>query len=154
MTNIGISDTNREKIAKELAHVLADTGAVYMKTHGYHWNVEGPQFKVLHEMFGEQYTELWEAMDEIAERIRALDHYAPGSSKALAELTSIPSEDEVPEAHEMVQRLASAHEQAIGTIRAAIPVAQEAADEATADLLITRETAHEKTLWMLRATAR
>ena len=154
MTNIGITPENRENMAKELAHVLADTSAVYMKTHGYHWNVEGPQFKVLHDMFGEQYTELWEAMDEIAERIRALDHYAPGSSSALAKLTSIPSEDDVPDAHEMVKRLISAHEDAISTIRAAIPVAQDGADEATADLLIEREAAHEKTAWMLRATAK
>jgi len=151
MTNIGMSDESRKQVAEGLSHVLADTYKTYFKTHGYHWNVEGPQFKQLHDMFEEQYTEMWQAMDEIAERIRALDHYAPGSPKSLAKLSDVEEEDDVPEADEMLERLIGAHETTVKTIRTVIPEAQEAQDEVSVGLLVDRETVHEKTLWMLRS---
>ncbi len=149
--NIGISEGNRKAIADELSKVLADSYMLYLKTHNYHWNVTGELFHSLHEQFEEQYTELAEAIDEIAERIRALGYRAPGTFKEFNELTSINEEEEEPEAMEMVRRLALGNEQVLRTAREALEPAKKAEDEATIDLLTQRLHTHAKTAWMLRS---
>lgn len=149
--NIGISEENRKKIADELSRVLADSYMLYLRTHNYHWNVTGELFHSLHEQFEEQYTELATAIDEIAERIRALGHKAPGTFKEFQKLTSLEESVEEPEAMEMVRRLAVGNEQVIRTAREALKPANEAEDEATIDLLTQRLHVHSKTAWMLRS---
>jgi starvation-inducible DNA-binding protein len=149
--NIGISEEHREKIAAGLSKVLADSYLLYLKTHNYHWNVTGELFHQLHEQFEEQYTELAEAIDEIAERIRAIGFRAPGSFKEFNEITSIEEDTDQPKAKEMVKRLAKSNEQVIRTVREALKPANEAEDEATIDLLTERLTVHSKTAWMLRS---
>lgn len=149
--DIGIDAAAREEIARGLARVLADTYTLYLKTHNFHWNVTGPLFNTLHLMFEEQYNELWAAVDQIAERIRVLGAPAPGSYKAFAELTSIPEAEGVPAAEEMIRQLVEGHEAAARTARDLFPVAEQAHDEGTADLLTQRLQAHEKTAWMLRS---
>ncbi len=149
--NIGISEEHREKIAAGLSKVLADSYLLYLKTHNYHWNVTGELFHQLHEQFEEQYTELAEAIDEIAERIRAIGFRAPGSFKEFNEITSIEEDTDQPKAMEMVERLAAANEQVIRTARQALEPAKAADDEATIDLLTERLTLHSKTAWMLRS---
>ena len=149
--NIGISDKDREVIAKGLSKVLADSYTLYLKTHNYHWNVTGPMFNTLHQMFETQYTELVLAVDEIAERIRALGVFAPGSYKAYAELTDIEEETSVPNAEEMIRQLVIGQETLIRSARSVIPIAQSANDEPTADLLTQRMQIHEKNAWMLRS---
>lgn len=149
--NIGISEDNRKAIADELSRVLADSYMLYLKTHNYHWNVTGELFHSLHEQFEEQYTELADAIDEIAERIRALGYRAPGTFKEFNELTSINEEEEEPEAMEMVRRLALGNEQVLRTAREALEPAKKAEDEATIDLLTQRLHTHAKTAWMLRS---
>lgn len=149
--DIGISSKDREKIADGLARVLADTYSLYLKTHNFHWNVEGPMFNTLHLMFMEQYTELWKALDSIAERIRALGYPAPGTYGQFAKLTTIEETEGVPEALEMVRLLVVGHEAVARTAREAFPAAEKASDESTADLLTQRLQVHEKTAWMLRS---
>jgi len=149
--NIGISGDNREKIAAGLSKVLADTYLVYLKTHNYHWNVTGPHFHSLHEQFEEQYTELAEAVDVIAERIRALGHRAPGSFREFNELTSIKEDTDQPDAMEMVRRLAVDNETILRTARQALPACEGAGDEASIDLITERLHIHSKTAWMLRS---
>jgi starvation-inducible DNA-binding protein len=149
--NIGISEENRQEVAKGLSRLLADSYTLYLKTHNYHWNVTGPMFQQLHAMFEEHYTELAGAVDVIAERIRALGVYAPGSYAQFRELSSIKEETEVPKAEMMIENLLTAHETVIRTARSAFPAADEASDEATADLLTQRMQIHEKTAWMLRS---
>lgn len=149
--NIGINEKHREQIAAALSRVLADSYLLYLKTHNYHWNVTGELFHSLHEQFEEQYTELAEAVDEIAERIRALGFKAPGSFKEFQELTSIEEDTDKPEAMEMVRRLAVGNEQVLRTAREALAPANEAEDEATVDLLTERLHIHSKTAWMLRS---
>ncbi|GIL04978.1 DNA starvation/stationary phase protection protein [Betaproteobacteria bacterium PRO7] len=149
--DIGIPDKDREKIAHGLSRVLADTYSLYLKTHNFHWNVEGPMFNTLHLMFMEQYTELWNALDTIAERIRALGYPAPGTYKAFAKLASVEETDGVPEAMEMVRLLVKGHEAVARTVRDAFPVADKGGDESTVDLLTQRLQVHEKTAWMLRS---
>ncbi|MFN1834831.1 Dps family protein [Balneola sp. MJW-20] len=149
--NIGISEEHREKIAEGLKKVLADSYLLYLKTHNYHWNVTGELFHQLHEQFEGQYNELAEAIDEIAERIRALGFRAPGSFKEFKELTSIEEDTDQPKAMEMVRRLALGNEAVIRTAREALKPANEAEDEATVDLLTERLTVHSKTAWMLRS---
>ncbi len=149
--HIGISKENREKMAKELSKVLADSYLLYLKTHNYHWNVTGELFHQLHIQFEQQYTELATAVDEIAERIRALGVRAPGSFIEFNKITSITEDTDTPKAMEMVKRLAEANEQVIDTLRKAIKVANSTEDEATADLLTARLTVHSKTTWMLRS---
>ena len=149
--NIGIPSENREKIAEGLKRVLADTYTLYLKTHSYHWNVTGPQFNTLHTMFMDQYNELWLAIDEIAERIRSLGVVAPGSYSAFAQLTSIDEDSEVPTAEGMLRNLLAGHEVVVRTARSVLPLAGEASDEPTADLLTQRMQASEKTAWMLRS---
>ena len=149
--NIGIEPKDRERIAESLSRVLADTFSLYMETHAFHWNVEGPMFSTLHQMFMEQYTELWNALDEIAERIRALGFLAPGSYSQFEHLSSIDPVKGSPDAMEMVRLLVSGHEAVARTARAAFPAAEKAGDESTCDLLTQRLQIHEKTAWMLRS---
>ncbi|MDA3934094.1 MAG: DNA starvation/stationary phase protection protein [Gammaproteobacteria bacterium] len=148
---IGLSDKQREHIADGLAHLLADSYTLYIKTHNYHWNVTGPQFKSLHELFEEHYLELATAVDEIAERIRALGHFAPGSYKEFSKLTVIEEEAGHPAADLMVRTLVTSHERVAKTARQAFKYADEAGDEPTCDLLTVRMQFHEKTAWMLRS---
>jgi starvation-inducible DNA-binding protein len=149
--DIGISKADRSTIAEGLERLLADSYTLYLQTHNFHWNVTGPQFRELHLMFEEQYTELATAVDEIAERIRTLGEVAPGTYKAFARLSSIPEVDGVPEASEMVKILNRGHEQVVKTCREALGPAQEAGDESSAALISDRMRIHEKTAWMLRA---
>lgn len=149
--NIGISEEHRKAIAEALSKVLADTYMLYLKTHNYHWNVKGKLFHSLHEQFEEQYTELADAVDEIAERIRALGYRAPGTFKEFQKLTSVKEDTEEPEAMEMVRRLALGNEQVLRTAREAIEPARTGEDEATLDLITQRLHIHSKTAWMLRS---
>lgn len=151
--NIGIDANAREASALALSKLLASTYTLYLKTHGYHWNVEGPHFQQLHTQFMEQYTEMWTAVDELAERIRALGHYAPTSYAAMAKLSAVTEETGTPDWREMVTTLASGHEQVARIARDVLRIAEEANDDATADVVTPRITLHEKTAWMLRATA-
>jgi starvation-inducible DNA-binding protein len=149
--NIGISREDREAIAAGLSRLLADSYTLYLKTHNYHWNVTGPQFNTLHQMFEEQYTELAAAVDEIAERIRALGVRAPGSYKEYAALTNIEEGDGEESAEEMIRQLAIGQETVVRTSRDAFQAADAANDEPTADLLTQRMQIHEKNAWMLRS---
>ncbi|MCC5904817.1 MAG: DNA starvation/stationary phase protection protein [Balneolaceae bacterium] len=149
--NIGISKEKRKKVADGLSKVLADSYMVYLKTHNYHWNVTGELFHSLHEQFENQYTELAEAIDEIAERIRSLGYRAPGSFREYSEITSIEEDTDQPEALEMVRRLAVDNETILRTARQVLPECEEAGDEATIDLITQRLHVHSKTAWMLRS---
>ena len=150
--HIGISDEDRSSIAGGLSKLLADTYTLYLTTHNFHWNVTGPMFNTLHTMFMGQYTELWNAVDPIAERIRALGHTAPGSYAQFVALSSIPDVPATPpKALEMVRLLVSGHEAVARTARGIFPVADKASDEPTADLLTQRIAIHEQSAWMLRS---
>lgn len=149
--NIGIGEEERKAIADGLSVLLADTYTLYLKTHNYHWNVTGPMFQTLHTLFETQYNELAIAVDDIAERIRALGEFAPGSYKAYAKLTSIQEADGIPSAEEMIKDLVKGQEAIAKTARSIVPVADKASDEVTLDLLTQRMTVHEKTAWMLRS---
>ena len=150
--NIGISAADRGAIAGGLARLLADTYTLYLTTHNFHWNVTGPMFNSLHAMFMTQYTELWTAVDPIAERIRSLGHPAPGSYAQYAALASVPDAPSVPpKAMEMVRILVDGHEAVARTARAIFPLADKAGDEPTADLLTQRLAVHEQQAWMLRS---
>ena len=148
---IGIDKKHRKAIADGLSAFLADTYTLYLKTHFYHWNVTGPQFRTLHLMFEEQYNELWLAVDLIAERIRALGHTAPGTYAAFGKLSSIGEDKGVPPASEMIHNLVKGHEQVASTGRKLFTVANKANDQPTADMLTQRLQVHEKTAWMLRS---
>ena len=150
--NIGINSENRKLSANAIRMLLADTYTLYLKTHGYHWNVEGPHFQQLHIQFMEQYTEMWTAVDELAERIRALGYFAPSSYAEMAKLATVKEELGSPNWEEMVRSLAQGHEQVAKSARNVLRVAEEAGDDATADVVGPRVTLHEKTAWMLRAT--
>lgn len=149
--NIGIPEGARQEIAQSLGRLLADTYTLYLKTHNFHWNVSGPMFTTLHALFETQYNELWLATDLVAERIRALDEYAPGSYQEFAKLTSIQEAKGVPHAKDMIAQLLEGHEAVARTARSIFPTAEKGADEATLDLLTQRIQLHEKTAWMLRS---
>lgn len=149
--NIGISDSDRAKIAKGLSRFLADSYTLYLQTHNFHWNVTGPMFNTLHTMFMQQYTEQWTALDLIAERIRALGHPAPGTYAEYAKLASVKEVAGVPKAMEMVRQLVVAQEATARTARNIFPIVEKANDQPTADLLTQRLDVHEKTAWMLRS---
>lgn len=149
--DMGISSREREKIAEGLSALLADSHALYLMTHQFHWNVTGPHFNSLHQMFMAQYTEQWAALDLIAERIRALGHPAPGTHLALSRLASVQEVDGVPAAMDMVRHLVQAQETVARTARGLFAVVEAAQDPATADLLTQRLQVHEKTAWMLRS---
>ena len=149
--DIGISEHNRQAIADGLSHLLADTYTLYMTTHNFHWNVTGPMFNTLHLMFMGQYTELWNALDAIAERIRALGCPAPFGGATYGQLSSIAETQGIPAALEMVRELVLGHEAVARTIRGVMVTADGANDQPTADLLTQRLQIHEKTAWMLRS---
>jgi len=149
--DIGISAKDREKIAKGLSALLADSYTLYLMTHNFHWNVTGPDFNSLHLMFMGQYTEQWTALDVIAERIRALGHPAPGTYREFVKLASIKEVEGVPKATDMVRHLVAAQEATARTARKLFPVVSAANDQPTADLLTQRLEVHEKTAWMLRS---
>ncbi|MBB4843493.1 starvation-inducible DNA-binding protein [Paucibacter oligotrophus] len=150
--NIGIADKDRAAIAAGLSRLLADTYTLYLTTHNFHWNVTGPMFNALHAMFMAQYTELWNAVDPIAERIRSLGHVAPGSYAQFAQLSSLPDAPATPpKALEMVRILVQGHEAVARTARSLFPAVDKASDEPSADLLTQRLTVHEQTAWMLRS---
>ena len=149
--DIGISEKDRTAIAKGLSKLLADSFTLYLMTHNFHWNVTGPMFNTLHTMFMDQYTEQWNALDTIAERIRALGVVAPGSYDEYEKLTTIPAVKGKPKALEMVALLVAAQEATARTARDLLPLVAEANDQPTTDLLTQRLDVHEKTAWMLRS---
>ncbi|MFV0665387.1 Dps family protein [Denitromonas sp.] len=149
--DIGISKKDRTAIAHGLSRLLADSYTLYLTTHNFHWNVTGPMFNTLHQMFEVQYTELALAVDAIAERIRALGEPAPGTYAAFAELTRLEEPVGVPSAEEMIRQLVKGQEAVVRTAREIMPLVDEADDEPTADLLTQRMQVHEKTAWMLRS---
>ena len=149
--DIGISADNRQKIASGLSGLLADSYTLYLMTHNFHWNVKGPMFNTLHLMFMGQYTEQWNTLDLIAERIRALDFPAPGTYREFANLSSIKEVEGVPTATDMIRHLVSAQEATARTARKLFPLVDKANDQPTADLLTQRLNVHEKTAWMLRS---
>ena len=149
--NIGINEQDRQEIAQGLSKLLADTYTLYLKTHNFHWNVTGPMFQTLHLMFETQYTELALAVDVIAERIRSLGVYAPGTYKQFAALSSIKEEDGIPKAQDMIRLLVEGQEAVVRTARSLYASVEKANDEATADLLTQRIQLHEKNAWMLRS---
>ena len=143
--------TDREHVVDSLNALLADSYTLYVKTHGYHWNVTGPMFNSLHTMFEAEYMELALAVDEIAERIRALGSPAPGSYRQFSELTSLEEDSTVPVAMDMVRALVADHEAVTETARRLVRAAEDAGDDATVDLGVRRIDTHEKTAWMLRS---
>jgi starvation-inducible DNA-binding protein len=149
--DIGINKKDRQKVAEGLSRFLADSVTLYMMTHNFHWNVKGPMFNTLHLMFMDQYTEQWNALDMIAERIRALDFPAPGTYAEFSRLASIKEVAGVPKAGEMVALLVAAQEATARTARKLFPVVEKANDQPTLDLLTQRLEIHEKTAWMLRS---
>lgn len=149
--HIGLSDQQRDQISSDLKLLLADTYTIYLKTHNYHWNVEGPLFSTLHKLFEEQYTELAVAVDDLAERIRALGHYAPATYQQFSELTSIQEDTDIPDWRKMVEQLVQDHEAVIRTARKGLEPADSANDQPTLDLITQRMYTHEKTAWMLRS---
>ncbi len=149
--DIGISAKDRAAIAGGLSRFLADSYTLYLMTHNYHWNVTGPMFNTLHLMFMGQYTEQWNALDMIAERIRALGHPAPGTYRELVKLASIKESEGVPKATDMIRNLVAAQEATARTARSLFPVVEKANDQPTMDLLTQRLEIHEKTAWMLRS---
>ncbi|MDX8379538.1 MAG: Dps family protein [Gallionella sp.] len=149
--NIGLSEEERKDIADGLAKMLADSYTLYLKTHNFHWNVTGPMFQTLHQMFMVQYNEIWLAVDSLAERIRALGYPAPGSYSQFAALTSISENEGTPKAREMIQQLLEGQEAVVRTARALFTLVDKAGDQPTADLLTQRMTVHEQNAWMLRS---
>lgn len=149
--DIGISRDDRAKIVQGLSELLADSYTLYLMTHNFHWNVKGPQFNSLHNMFMFQYTEQWNALDVIAERIRTLGHPAPGTYKAFIRFASIQEVDGVPSATEMIRHLMNNQEATARTARKLLPIVNAANDQPTAELLTQRLDVHEKTAWMLRS---
>ena len=149
--DIGISTKDRAAISESLSKVLADSFVLYLKTHNYHWNVTGPMFQTLHMMFMAQYTELWNALDEIAERIRSLGHPAPGTFKEFLRLSSIKEAEGVPSADGMIRELISGQDAVTRAARAALKIADKADDQPTVDILVQRMQIHEKNAWMLRS---
>ena len=149
--NTGISAKDRNAIAQGLSRLLADTYVLYLKTHNFHWNVEGPMFQTLHQMFMEQYTEAWNAIDLVAERIRSLGHYAPGTYKEYLGLARVKETPGVPKAEQMVRLLIEGQEAVVRAAREVLPLAERADDQPTLDLLTQRMHIHEKNAWMLRS---
>ena len=149
--NIGIDEAARKSIAQGLSSVLSDSYILYLKTHGFHWNVTGPMFQTLHVLFETQYNELSLAVDEVAERIRALGEFAPGSFAQFTQQAAIQEEQSIPEAKAMIKQLLQGNEAVAANARRVIPIAEEAHDQASADLMVQRVQAHEKAAWMLRS---
>jgi len=150
--DIGLTEEQRDASVDALKKLLGETYALYAKTHGYHWNVTGPRFNELHAMFMTQYVDLWNALDEIAERIRALGHFAPGSPGEMTDLATIKPDNGIPEAGDMVANLVKGHEAVSRAAKAGLKAAEESGDAVTADLMTQRAQIAEKTAWMLRAS--
>ena len=138
-------------VTTALDKLLADSYTLYVKTHGYHWNVKGPMFNSLHVMFEDQYSELALAVDEIAERSRALEAPALGSYAQFGAITDVPEDTTVPKAMDMVANLVKDHETVVAAAKALVAAAEEAGDDASVDLGVRRIDTHEKTAWMLRS---
>jgi starvation-inducible DNA-binding protein len=149
--NIGINEKDRKELCRGLSKFLADSYLLYLKTQNYHWNVTGKQFAQLHVLFEEQYRDLAEAVDVIAERIRALGEYAPGSFASFSKVSSIKEEASIPTAEEMIQNLVIGHETVVSTARELMTVTEDCEDDVTADMLTQRMQVHEKAAWMLRS---
>ena len=149
--NIGINTKDRKEVCKSLSRLLADSYLLYLKTQNYHWNVTGKLFQPLHVLFEEQYKDLAEAIDTIAERIRALGEFAPGSFSAFVKLTSIKEETSIPTAEEMIHNLVQGNEAVVASAREIIQLSEECEDDVTADLMVSRMQKHEKNAWMLRS---
>ena len=149
--DIGIQEEDRKRLADELSKLLADSYTLYLKTHNFHWNVTGPMFQTLHLMFEQHYNELALAVDTIAERIRALGHPAPASYAAFKRLATVPDAEGVPKAIDMIRQLVEGHETVVRTARKVLEVAEQARDQASADVATQRCALHEKTAWMLRS---
>lgn len=149
--NIGIPEQERMEVAAGLSRLLADTYSLYLKTHTYHWNVTGPMFATLHQMFETQYNELWLATDQVAERIRSLGSQAPGGYGEFARLTAIQEDSGTPDATGMIAALVTGHETLVRTARAVMPTAEKANDDVSVDLITQRMESSEKTAWMLRS---
>ena len=149
----GLNETQRRDIAQSLCRVMADTDTLYFKTHAFHWDVEGPKFHGLHNLFESQYREMWNAIDSIAERIRALGNVAPGSYAQLMRLSTVREQTEVPSADAMMGELTDGHEIVMATIRTVLVTAQDAWDEATVGILAARLEVHDKAAWMLSTQA-
>jgi len=147
-----MSNTDRNASIEALRNVLGDTYALYVKTHGYHWNVTGPRFKSLHELFMQQYTELWTALDELAERLRALGKFAPGSTEEILSNATIKPDNGVPDSENMINNLVRGHEMLAEVARKGVEAAESDGDVVTADLLTQRAAISEKAAWMLRAS--
>ncbi|MAP95333.1 MAG: DNA starvation/stationary phase protection protein [Ponticaulis sp.] len=147
-----LTTEQKDNLVSALKSVMGDTYALYVKTHGYHWNVTGPRFKSLHDLFMEQYTELWTALDEIAERIRAIGAFAPGSTEAILANATIKPDNSEPDAEAMIENLASGHDMLSATLKKALDVADEIGDDVTVDLFTQRMTVSQKTAWMLRSS--
>ena len=149
--DIGLKDQDRKTVADALGRVLADTFTLYLKTHNFHWNVTGPSFPFLHELFGAQYKELWEATDDLAERIRALGHVAPGGYAQFGALTAIRESAKPPKAKDMIRQLLADHEALVRHCRRVMDLAEGVGDAETGYMMIERMQVHAKTAWMLRA---
>jgi len=149
--DIGISESDRKAITAGLSALLADSYTLYLMTHNFHWNVTGPQFNSLHNMFMAQYTEQWNALDIIAERIRALGFPAPGTYKEFVKLATIKEVEGVPKANDMIRHLVAAQEATARTARSLFSLVDKVNDQPTADVLTQRMDVHEKTAWMLRS---
>ena len=150
--DIGLTEAERQSSVDALKKLLGETYALYAKTHGYHWNVTGPRFQALHTMFETQYNDLWASLDEIAERIRALGHFAPGSPGEMMDLATIKPDNGIPDANDMVANLVKGHEAISRVAKQGIEAAEKAGDAVTVDLMTQRATIAEKTAWMLRAS--
>lgn len=149
--NIGINEADRKTVADDLSHLLADSYTLYLKTQNFHWNVTGPHFTGLHQLFEQQYTELATAVDEIAERIRALGHIAPGGFAIYAKLASLTDSPETLSAKEMIEQLVRDNETIINHLNSYFPHAEKGSDQPSLDLITRRLEVHEKTAWMLRS---
>ncbi|HXH32285.1 MAG TPA: Dps family protein [Bacteriovoracaceae bacterium] len=149
--NIGIEEKDRKSVCRGLSKLLADSYLLYLKTQNYHWNVTGSMFHQLHTLFETQYREQAESIDEIAERIRALGEFAPGSFTSFTKVASIKEETSVPTAEEMIQNLVHGNECVVTTAREIIALTDECEDDVTADLMVERMQVHEKNAWMLRS---
>lgn len=139
------------QLVDSLTKVLADSFVLYFKTHAFHWNVVGPNFRALHEMFEEQYSEIWASIDVTAERIRSLEAMAPINLDAMKARATLQETGQIPDAMAMVQQLANDNLEIVNTIYAALRVAQDAGDEATIDMLNARTRVHEQYAWMLNS---
>ena len=149
--DIGISKKQREAISKGLSRMLANSFFLYLKTHNYHWNAKGFMFHTLHLMFMEQYKEMWNALDDIAERIRSLGYPAPGTFKEFSRLSSIKELEGTVRAEDMVRDVIIASQQLTRIAREVFEIADKANDQPTADLMTQRMQVHEKNAWLLRS---